>query len=200
MRVMPNFEADRSDASEDWAELGLEYGTVSLTEARPEWGAIAGRLAERIRAALGGSALGVEHVGSTAVPGLATKPIVDLAVGMNEVCPEVVSEPLARLGFIYRGDAREQGGLVFVLEDRPRHRVAHVHAVQYGGPQWERYIVFRDLLRGDASARAAYARTKTELARRFPNDRKAYQTAKDAIVRRLLAGGGEHDDIQAAPW
>ncbi len=188
---MPNDAPDRPVAWEGWAGLGLQYGTVRLTEARSEWAAIARRLAERIRDALGGSALAVEHVGSTAVPGLAAKPIVDLAVGVRDVSPEAVEEPLAELGYQYRGDAGDQGGLVFVLEERPRHRVAHVHVVEYGGAQWERYLAFRDLLQAHAPARAAYERAKTALARKFGNDRKAYTAAKDAVVRDLLGEGAE---------
>ena len=188
---MPNDAPDRPVASEGWGGLGLQYGTVRLTEARSEWAVIARRLAERIRDALGGSALAVEHVGSTAVPGLAAKPIVDLAVGLRDVSPEAVEEPLAELGYQYRGDASDQRGLVFVLDDRPGHRVAHVHVVEYGGAQWGRYLAFRDLLQAHAPARAAYERAKTELARKFRDDRKAYQAAKDAIVRDLLREGGE---------
>jgi GrpB-like predicted nucleotidyltransferase (UPF0157 family) len=189
---MPHDEPDRPDPPREWAGLGLDYGTVRLTEARPEWGWLAKDLADRIRAALGESAPGVEHVGSTAVPGLAAKPILDLAAGVNGVSIEAVRDPLEGLGYEYRGDAGDRGGLVFVLEDRPRHRVAHVHVVEHGGPQWQRYLDFRDLLRRDASARTAYERLKTELAREFADDRKAYSAAKQGIVRNLLEQHDRH--------
>ncbi len=171
----------------DWAGLGLDYGTVALTAARAEWSALAERLADRIRDALAESAVSVEHVGSTAVPGLAAKPIIDLAVGVaDHVLNEAVRQSLEALGYEFRGNAGDAGGLVFVLSDRPQHRVAHVHVVDYAGPQWDRYLAFRDLLRRDEAARSVYERTKTDLAAQFANDRKSYQAGKDEVVRHLL--------------
>jgi len=171
----------------DWLGLGLDYGTVRLTPARSEWAAIAERLAAAIRAALGERALEIEHVGSAAVPGLLAKPILDIAVGVGAEAPtDAVKERLEGLGYEFRGNAGDSGGLVFVLSDRPRHRVAHVHVVEHGGPPWHRYLAFRDLLREHEPARAVYERTKGELAERFPNDRKSYTSAKEEIVRSLL--------------
>ena len=182
---------DEGDSSDAWAGLGLEYGTVRVVNVRAEWGVLARRLVDDVARALSTSAARVEHVGSTAVPGLVAKPIIDLAAGVGDARPEAVRQPLERLGYLYRGDAGERGGLVFVLEDRPRHRVAHVHVVEYGGSQWRRYLAFRDLLRSEASVRAAYARLKIGLARTFPNDRKAYTDAKEGPVRDLLELHGE---------
>jgi GrpB-like predicted nucleotidyltransferase (UPF0157 family) len=174
------------DPEGDWAGLGLDYGTVRLTEARVEWGLVAQRLARRIGAAIDESASQIEHIGSTAVPGLACKPIVDLAVGVRHPRAESLRAPLEGLGYIYRGDAGERGGLVFVLETRPRHRVAHVHVVRYGGEQWTRYLAFRDLLLADPTARDAYARLKHDLARAFPDNRVAYTDGKEQLVSALL--------------
>ena len=179
-------EGDSAGAAEGWAGLGLQSGTVRLVEARAEWGVVASRLATSIEQALSDRAARVEHVGSTAVPGLVAKPIIDLAAGVRGASATAVREPLERLGYHYRGDAGERGGLVFVLEDRPRHRVAHVHVVELDGAQWQRYLAFRDLLRSDAPARAAYARLKLELARNFAQDRKAYTDAKQGPVSDLL--------------
>jgi len=69
-----------------------------------------------------------------------------------------------------------------------------VHVVEHGGPQWHRYLAFRDLLLEHEPARAIYERTKGELAERFSNDRKSYQAAKEEVVRSLLeqyAASGE---------
>ena len=171
----------------DWLGLGLDRGTVRLTPARSEWGAIAERLAAAIRKALGERAVSVEHVGSTAVPGLAAKPIIDIAVGVSgEAGADAVRDRLEAVGFEFRGNAGDSGGLVFVLSARPQHRVAHVHVVEHGGSQWRRYLAFRDLLLEHESARALYERTKSDLAARFRNDRNSYTNAKDEVVRSLL--------------
>ncbi len=168
--------------------LGLQYGTVALVRADDRWGAVAGALAADIEAALAGLAHAVEHVGSTSVPGLLAKPIIDLAVGLSSAAAlDEVEAPLRRLGWLYRGDAGDEGGWVFVLEDAPWHRVAHVHGVEFGSEQWVRYLQFRALLRRDAAARQTYEEAKLRLAERFPDGRKDYLAGKDPTVRRLLA-------------
>ncbi len=145
------------------------------------------RLADAIREKLGNSVVGVEHVGSTAVPGLAAKPIIDLAVGLAGQVPlGVLRDALQEMGYQFRGDAGERGGLVFVLEDRPKHRVVHLHDVDHGGAQWCRYITFRDLLLTDQEARKRFERTKRDLAEEFPGDRKAYTAGKESLIRGLL--------------
>ena len=117
------------------------------------------------------------------MPGLLAKPILDLAV-LRRRGTDVI-ERLAALGYEFRGDAGDEGGLVFVLSDRPLHRIAHVHVVSDGDPQWSRYLAVRDRLRADPAARAAYAELKLELAARFPRDRPAYTAGKDAFIASL---------------
>lgn len=171
----------------DWLGLGLDSGTVRLTEARAEWGALANCLAEAIQNQLGGSVVSVEHVGSSAVPGLATKPIIDLVVGLAGQVPlQELRNALEEIGYQFRGDAGDHGGLVFVLDGRPQHRVVHLHVVDHDGAQWRRYLTFRDLLLTDPDARERYERIKRDLAQKFPTDRKAYQAAKQSPIRGLF--------------
>jgi GrpB-like predicted nucleotidyltransferase (UPF0157 family) len=74
---------------------------------------------------LGDLAVAIEHVGSTAVPGLVAKPILDLAVGLAPGAdPDHAITAIERLGYVFRGDKGDIGGLLFVLEDRPAHRLA----------------------------------------------------------------------------
>lgn len=173
------------------AGLGLQYGTVRLVRSDVAWALIAQKLAEDIRRAVAGLAREVEHIGSTSVPGLLAKPILDLAIG---ACPgtevtEIV-EPLSRIGWIYRGDAGGEGGWVFVIEDAPWHRVAHAHGVPFGGEAWIRYLTFRELLRRDPTARAAYEETKQRVAEEHPDGRQGYTAGKSATVDGLLSSDG----------
>ncbi len=101
-------EGDRFGSSDGWAGLGLEDGTVRLVKARAEWGALARRLAGDIARALPDRDSRVEHVGSTAVPGLAAKPIIDLAAGVGSTSAQAVRQPLEQLGYQYGGDAGDQ--------------------------------------------------------------------------------------------
>jgi hypothetical protein len=115
----------------------MKKSSPRLTSRRHAMVAIADVLAKQIDEAVGGGVHGVEHIGSTSVPGLLAKPIVDLAIGLTSATDlSDVAEPLSRLGLIYR---RDVGGWVFVLDDAPWHRVAHAHGVEYGGDQWARY-------------------------------------------------------------
>ena len=174
------------------AGLGLQYGTVRLVPVADDWANLACALAADISRVLDDHAIEVEHIGSTAVPGLLAKPILDLAVALRAgTVVEEVAEPLSRLGWIYRGDAGEGGGWVFVMDDSPWHRVAHAHGVLFGSLQWVRYLEFRDLLRESAAARQTYVEAKQTLAARFPDGRRHYTEGKGPTVERLLA---------ARPW
>ena len=145
--------------------LGLTYGQVRLVDGDPGWPGAFERLAAELRSALGELAVAVEHVGSTAVPGLVAKPILDLAVGLAPAAdPDHVILALERLGYEFRGDKGDTGGLLFVLEDRPAHRIAHLHVVPHGDAQWCRYLAVRERLRTDPQARAAYADLKRKCA------------------------------------
>ena len=172
------------------AGLGLRHGTVRLVRAKREWAAIADGLVTDLRSALPGVVAAVAHIGSTAVPGLLAKPVIDLAIAVRpDVGVEDVTRPMARLGWLYRGDAGRDGGWVFVLENRPWHRVAHAHGVESGGEQWLRYLQFRDVLRASADARRAYETTKRHLAEQHPDGRREYTAGKSGTVQHLLANG-----------
>jgi GrpB-like predicted nucleotidyltransferase (UPF0157 family) len=129
----------------------------------------------------------VEHEGSTAVPELLSKPILDIAIGLShDADMSVVAVVLQRLGYEFRGDKGDEGGLLFVLEDRPLHRIAHVHVVRFDDSQWRRYVSTRDRLRTDAVARREYEDLKRRLAKQFTRARAAYTTAKEAFISSLL--------------
>jgi GrpB-like predicted nucleotidyltransferase (UPF0157 family) len=169
--------------------LGLTYGQVRLVDSDPGWPAAFERLAAELGGALGERAVAVEHVGSTAVPGLVAKPILDLAVGLAPTSdPDHVIPAIERLGYQFRGDKGDTGGLLlFVLEDRPAHRVGHVHVVPYGSEKWRQCLAFRDRLRIDPDARASYAEVKRRLGERFASDRQVYTAGKAAFVAGLLS-------------
>ena len=168
--------------------LGLDHRCVRLVRTDERWVTIGRALALDIGDALADVATGVEHIGSTAVPGLLSKPIIDIAIAVPAgIDVDAIARPLSALGWIYRGDAGDEGGWVFVLEDAPWHRVAHAHGVETGGTQWVRYLQFRDLLRRSGSARAAYEETKLRLAEQHPDGREQYTVGKHATVERLLA-------------
>jgi GrpB-like predicted nucleotidyltransferase (UPF0157 family) len=165
---------------------GAPKHIVVLREHDPAWLPAGARLVARLRPLLGDRALAVEHIGSTAVPGLLAKPIIDIAVGVAVGVSAIAGDFVTVMesdGWIYRG-ARpdEDGGTLFVAETAPLHRVAHVHVVRHNGSAWVRYLGFRDALRGDPELREAYGRLKRGLAAMHPRDRAAYTEGKTGFV------------------
>ena len=128
--------------------------------------------------------LQLEHVGSTAVPGLVAKPVLDILAGYRDraLRPRCIAA-LSAAGYEHRG---EQGipGREFFRRGQPR--AYHVHLAMLGGDFWHDHLAFRDLLRSDSEMRAGYAALKGALAARYPQDREAYIEGKSAFVLTAL--------------
>jgi GrpB-like predicted nucleotidyltransferase (UPF0157 family) len=135
---------------------------------------------------------GVEHVGSTAVPGLAAKPVIDLmaSVADPDVAVAQAGEPLAADGWCYVPPELDSGGLwrrFFVKPDASgRRRVAHLHVIRAGHPRWAEQITFRDALRRDDRLARSYEDLKQRLAAQHAGDREAYTVAKSEFVTDAL--------------
>lgn len=174
----------------DGPRLGLTRHQVEVAESDSRWRLVFDALAAELLSALADLDVVVEHVGSTSVPGLAAKPIIDVAVGIRgEIAIERIIQILDPLGYIYRRDEGASGGQLFVVDEegQPGHRIAYIHVVTTEDPQWARYLRFRDLLRGNPDARIEYEQLKRRLAAEFPDDRVGYTTAKESFIKNLLA-------------
>ena len=171
--------------------LGLKRGTVQVVAYRPEWRELFEQERRLLQQHVGHLALDIQHVGSTAVPGLDAKPILDiaLAVASASAIPLCVP-PLCRLGYIDRGDNGGDGGYLLVKEAAPEVRTHHLHIVTVDDPQWGNYLKFRDALRADETLRAKYAALKKGLQHEFPQDRRAYTAAKHEFIRGILRQHG----------
>ncbi len=167
--------------------LGLRKGTVELMSHQPEWRFAFVAERNRLSDAIGLDKYRVEHIGSTSVPGLPAKPVLDMAVLVREreLMPALKSA-LTSKGYIDRGDKGQNGGHLFVFEESVEVRTIHLHALHYGDPQWLAYLRFRDSLRSDGSLRDEYARLKVCLANAMPNDRAAYTAGKNDFIQRVL--------------
>lgn len=160
---------------------------MTMARTTEAWLAAGTELQSRVARVLDGITPHVEVIGSSSVLGLLAKPIIDLAAGLPADQPLApVVERLETDGWIYRGDAGADGGHVFVLESRPRCRVAHPHVVGYDGDSWRNYLRFRDLLRRSPDARQRYEAVKMALVEQGIIDRKAYTHGKTEVVTSLL--------------
>lgn len=173
-------------------KLGSTRDQVEVADSDSRWPLVFETLAAELRGALADLDVTVEHVGSTSVPGLAAKPVIDIAVGVRgDMAVDRIIQILEPLGYIYRRDEGASGGHLFIVdgEDQPGHRIAYIHVVTTDDPQWSRYLGFRDLLRGNPDVRAEYEQLKRRLATEFPDDRAGYTAAKESFIRSLLAAG-----------
>ena len=153
----------------------------------PDWPNVFASEARRIRAALDPIATRLEHVGSTAVPALAAKPVIDIQVSVRSMSPrEAYRGPLEGLGYRWGIDPWSDEHEFFSLE-KDGERKVHVHVCPEGSDWERRHIMFRDWLRDHPEDAAAYERLKLELAERHPRDTYTYADAKGDFVRGIEA-------------
>ncbi|MFS0733595.1 GrpB family protein [Microbacterium sp. 1P10UB] len=178
---MPHSTPRRPDVRDLELVGGVEKLTVSLHDADAAWRDVFDEHRRRLREALGERAVLIEHIGSTSVPGLAAKPIVDIVVGVADITAEEDYLPaLLAAGYVLR--AREPGHRLV----RTPGRDVHVHVYEADDPAVEAYLLLRDRLRAHADDRALYERTKRDLLEREWDDMNAYADAKTAVIHGIL--------------
>lgn len=129
---------------------------------------------------------GIHHVGSTAVPGLDAKPIVDILVGVEDLeGSRAAFDPLGELGYLYAPYRVEE--MHWFCKPHPSRRTHHLHLVPAVSTRFRDELAFRDRLRADPDVAARYAELKQRLVARFEHDREAYTEAKGDFIARTLA-------------
>jgi len=175
-------------------ELRPYADKVVIAEYDPAWPRRFEREAARIGTALGASALTIDHIGSTSVPGLAAKPIIDIAMAVADSSDEDAYVPaVERAGYELRiREADWHEHRVFRARTALGHgRDVNLHVYSAGCVLLERYRVFRDRLRANDDDRARYERTKRELAARDWKYVQNYADAKTAVVDEIVRAAGE---------
>src|SRR4028118_948992 len=131
----------------------------------------------------------VEHVGSTAIPGLDAKPVIDLMVGLKSMADaSSCVEPLTNLGYSYWAEGAQPHHHLFVrfVDPTMSARTHNLHLVEAGSRYWKDRLPFRDHLREHPETPARHGRLKYELARRYRDDREAYTRAKADFVSGIV--------------
>ncbi|MFB0611921.1 GrpB family protein [Aurantiacibacter poecillastricola] len=161
--------------------------TIRIVSYDPGWPAKAEAEAERILAAGAPALLRVHHIGSTAVPGLAAKPVIDL-LAEAAALPELdhARPSLERLGYVWRGENGIAGRRYLTLSDADTgERLVHLHCFASGDPAIARHIAFRDYLRGRPDLASEYARIKRKCVGSSGGDAARYVACKAGWVSRI---------------
>jgi len=159
---------------------------VVIEEYNPRWPAMYEEAAREIREAIGAHIAAIEHTGSTAVPGLGAKPIIDILIGVRDLADaDACIEPLEALGYQYVPEYEaEIPDRRYFRKGRPRTH--HVHMVEIGGDFWVNQLLFRDYMRANPEAAREYFALKKRLAEQHRDDRDAYTEAKTQFVLGAL--------------
>ena len=179
-------------ASEHEQSYGLGVGNKSVKLADPNQSWHEAYLLEEsaIRKALGDLAVDVQHFGSTSIPAIKAKPIIDIAVGVRRFEDGLACvEPMASIGYVYAGSHIVPDDHIFGRDIEGDTRTHLVHVVEYGGPTWRNFLIFRDRLRREPDLAHAYEALKIELAAKYANDRASDTAAKKEFIQKILAEG-----------
>jgi len=171
---------------------------VIVLDYNPNWPEAFQSLRKRIADALGDMAAAIEHVGSTAVPGLAAKPIIDIDVLLaSETMLAAAIERLASLGYIHRGNLGvPEREAFFAPANSPPH---HLYVCPPCSAEFRRHVAFRDYLRAHPEDAKSYGDLKRALAERYREDRSAYNTAKTEFVAELTRKSTQYSVLGTQP-
>ena len=169
--------------------------TVRVVEYDPKWPRLFAEEAAVLRGVFGSEPVAIEHIGSTAVPGLPAKPIIDIMAGVSgwDVF-DLVVERLAAVGYRYTPEAEKDDPSRKVFRKGPSDlshlRTHHLHVTELDGFYWQRMLAFRDRLRSHPEEAAAYVALKRELASRFANESRRYTAGKAEFVIEIERRAG----------
>ncbi len=163
---------------------GLKRGTVRLSPHDPEWAAQAVKTIGVLQSVFGGSAVDIQHIGSTAIGGIQAKPIIDIAVGVGSM-EGLPLERLLERGFQERYN-RFSSNLLYVLETEDKIRTHQVHILPYGSLQWHNYVDLRDYMNAFPERAKEYEALKLRLAEECNNIQTAYTDGKHDYMEKTL--------------
>lgn len=164
--------------------IGLERDIVRLAPYTAEWKRLFEQEKALLQAAIGHHVLDIQHVGSTSIPGMVAKPIIDVGIAVTSFeGARVCIQPIEQLGYEYRGEFGIPLRHYFVKGDPRTH---HLHMHELDSPDWENQVLFRDYLIQHPALAEEYAALKVDLAQRYRTDRGAYLDSKAPFIQRVM--------------
>ncbi|NEQ99829.1 MAG: GrpB family protein [Cyanothece sp. SIO2G6] len=166
---------------------------IEVVPHNPAWQAAFELEARCVAAALGANVAEVYHIGSTSIPGIYAKPIIDLMVAVGAIAPVDRQTPaMGERGYEAMGEYGIPGRRYFRKDNAAGTRTHHVHVFEMGSDQIERHLAFRDYMRAHPKEARAYSDLKQMLAKAHPTDIEAYMDGKDGFIQAI--------DTKAALW
>ncbi|MFA4954430.1 MAG: GrpB family protein [Patescibacteria group bacterium] len=168
--------------------LGLQRGKVRLVAYDPEWATLFETETVQLKALLGDALLGIEHVGSTAIPGMDAKPILDLMVAVKAIDDYATyTEQLSGLGYVFRQDNRDEQEHVLFVKGPEEKRTHYLKLTTLNSDFWREHILFRDYLIQHTERAAEYQQLKRNLLEKHADERARYTEEKAAFIKQTIA-------------
>jgi GrpB-like predicted nucleotidyltransferase (UPF0157 family) len=165
--------------------LGLSQQKVEVHSYDPDWPRLYAAEAKRLHSILGNWILDIQHIGSTAILGMPSKPIIDIAIGIRDFEEGFEMVPLmTELGYNFRGEVGVPRRHFYILG---KPRTHHVHVYEMACEDWKQRIAFRDALRSNPAKATEYAELKHKLAEQFPRDIANYSNGKKEFIERITS-------------
>ncbi|MFS8114746.1 GrpB family protein [Rhizobium jaguaris] len=178
--------------SEESFGLGVKHKLVALAEPNACWQEAYALEETAIRNVLGDLAVDIQHFGSTSIPAIKAKPIIDITIGVRRFDDGFrCIKPMEGLGYDYAGNDIIPDDHIFGRGIKGETRTHLVHIVEYGGAHWTRFILFRDRLRARPDLAQAYEALKIDLAEEYADNRAAYTEAKRVFIDEVVAASGD---------
>jgi len=172
-------------------------GVVLIVDYDPQWPTLFGKEKDLILRVVGQKVIALEHIGSTAVPGLGAKPIIDMMAGVTQSKDaDECLPPLDRIGYT---DVTPQLGnpdWYYCLAKHYHNVGYHLHLVRYMSDHWKKHLVFRDYLRKHSDVAEQYHRLKKELSSKYGSDRVRYTEAKTSFIESVILLAQKQNDSE----
>jgi GrpB-like predicted nucleotidyltransferase (UPF0157 family) len=174
--------------------IGLEKDTVKIVAYKKFWKELYEKEAANIESQLAPMGIKLEHIGSTAVPDLAAKPILDIMLGVKTMQDaDACIGLLKQIGYEFKGELGIPNRYFFVKEDGNK-RTHHLHLVTYDSTFWTDHILFRDYLVENHTVKRDYELLKKKLAKTYPDEREKYTDSKSEFILGVVEKAKEKDN------
>ena len=167
--------------------IGLKRGTVKLLPHNRKWAAAFEKEKKILEKKLRSLAIDIQHIGSTAIPGIPAKPIVDMSLGVRAMKDaKKLIKPLKELGYEWRKEVGSPSIQLLFVRGPESKRTHYLHVLRYGSAKWNSDLLFRDCLRKYRGRAKQYATLKKKLEKSFADNRYKYTAAKAKFIRNTI--------------